>query len=80
MAGKESKAERNLSKEQMSNMSVRLDEETKELLHLVALSLKCSEKDVAIEAIQLYCADKLDAVNAKLSELKSKIAARARKK
>lgn len=59
-------------------MSVRLDAETKELISLVALSLDMKEKDIAIEAIQAYCRDKLDAVSAKLNELKSRYDKKAR--
>lgn len=80
MAAKEPKPERKLSKEQQSNMSVRLDEETKELLGLVAMAMKVSEKDIAIEAIQLFCNDKIGLVNDRIKELQSKYAARARKK
>lgn len=64
--------------EQEKNMSVRLDAETKELISLVALSLDMKEKDIAIEAIQAYCRDKLDAVSAKLNELKSRYDKKAR--
>jgi hypothetical protein len=66
--------------EQEKNMSVRLDAETKELIQLVGMALDMKEKDIAIEAIQLYCRDKLDAVAAKLNDLKKRYDIKARGK
>ena len=61
-------------------MSVRLDAETKELIQLVAMALDMKEKDIAIEAIQLFCRDKLDAVTTKLNDLKKRYDIKARGK
>ena len=66
--------------EQEKNMSVRLDAETKELIQLVAMALDMKEKDIAIEAIQLFCRDKLDAVTTKLNDLKKRYDIKARGK
>ena len=66
--------------EQEKNMSVRLDAETKELIQLVAMALDMKEKDIAIEAIQLFCRDKLDAVTTKLNDLKKRYDMKARGK
>ena len=51
------------------NMAVRLDPEVKEFLRITALALNRSEKDVACDAINEYCAAHLESITNRLNDL-----------